>query len=371
MNTPKLMIPGPVDVTDEVREAMASPAMAHYGQDWTAFYRETIKLLQRVFQTQNDLYLMVGPGSAGLDAALGSLLRTGERVLIPFNGFFGQRLAAIARSYGLEVVPLEFPPDQPVDPDAIRARLAAEPDIGAVAMVHHETSTGVLNPLREVAALSARRGLPIVVDAIASLGGVPVPVDAWGLDVVVTVANKCLESTPGLALVSVSRRAWEMIEGKPRRAHGWYLNLETWREYAASWSDWHPYPTTLPTQNIIALRASLGSILARGLEEQYARHVRAAERARGGLRELGFELLVAGAHACPLITAVKARPEFEVADLARFLQERHGIMISGGVGELRGKIFRVGHMGRATSDAYVDAFLSAVSDFLHHSSSRV
>jgi aspartate aminotransferase-like enzyme len=364
MKTYKLLLPGPVDIADDIREAMASPQMPHYGEDWLAIYHETVALLRQVFQTQNDLYLMTGPGTAGLDAALGSLLDTGEKVLVPYNGFFGQRLATVARCYGLQAVPLEFPAHQPVDPDAVRARLDAEGDVRAVVMVHHETSTGVLNPVQEVACLSAERAVPIIVDAIASIGGIPLPVDEWGLDVVVATANKCLESTPGLVMVSVSPRAWQMVDDRPGRAHGWYLNLETWREYAEAWADWHPYPTTLPTQNVLALRTALRRILAKGLDEHYAEHVRAAERVRSGLCQMGFELFVRGEAACPLVTAVKARPGLKVEDLIQFLREQHGIMISGGVGKLRGKIFRVGHMGRAISDEYMDAFLTAVADFL-------
>lgn len=364
MKTYKLMIPGPVDILDDVREAMASPSVAHYGPDWVALYQETVELLQQVFRTRNDVYLMAGPGTAGLDAAMGSLLRTGERVLIPFNGFFGSRLVAVARAYGLDVVLLEFPANQPVAPGAVRSCLDAERDVRAVAMVHHETSTGVLNPLREVAALAHEGGRPIIVDAIASMGGVPMPVDEWELDVVVTVANKCLETPPAVAPTSVSQRAWEMIDSRPDRHHGWYLNLATWREYAKSWAGWHPSPTSLPTHNIMALRVSLQRILSGGLENHYAKHVRAAEQVRTGLRRMGFELFVEGEHACPLITAIKARSEFEVSALAQFLRDEHGIMISGGIAELSGKIFRVGHMGRAASDEYVGAFLGAVEDFL-------
>ncbi len=364
MKIHKLMIPGPVDILDDVRETMASPSVPHYGREWMAIYQETIELLRQVFQTRNDLFLLAGPGSAGLDAALGSLLRTGEKVLVPSNGLFGSRLADIARCYGLEVVLLEFPAGQPVDPAAVRACLNVERDVQAVAMVHHETSTGVLNPLREVAALAHAQGLPIIVDAIASIGGLPVPVDEWGLDVVATVANKCLETPPAVAPISVSERAWKVMDSKPGRHHGWYLSLDTWREYARSWADWHPYPTTLPTHNIMALRVGLKRILANGIENHYAKHVRAAGRVRAGLHEMGFELFVAGEYACSLITSVEARPEFEVDDLARFLRDEHGILIGGGIAELRGKIFRVGHMGRAASDEYVEAFLVAVKDFL-------
>lgn len=363
MKTYKLMIPGPVDILDEVREAMAGPSVPHYGAEWVAFYQETIELMRQVFQTQNDLFLMTGAGTAGLDAALGSLLCSGDKVLIPFNGFFGHRLTTVARSYGLDVVTLEFPAGQPVDPEAVRARLDAERGVQAVAMVHHETSTGVLNPVRDVAALAGERGLPIIVDAIASMGGVSVPVDEWGLDVVVTVANKCLEAPPAVAPISVSRRAREVMDSKPDRRHGWYLNLDTWRNYAKSWADWHPYPTTIPTHNIVALRVSLQSILSNGLENHYAKHVRAAKRVRDGLREMGFDLFVEGEYACPLITSVKAGPEFQVDELTRFLRDEHGIMIGGGIAALKGQIFRVGHMGRAASDEYVEDFLVAVKIF--------
>jgi len=358
------MIPGPVDIFDEVREVMASPSMPHYGAEWTALYGETVKLLQQVFQTRNALFLLVGPGTAGIDAAMGSLFYSGEKVLVLSNGFFGTRLVAVARAHGLEVVHLPFPAGQPVDPDAVRTCLDGEPGVQAVAVVHHETSTGVLNPVRQVAQLARARGLPIIVDAIASMGGVPVPVDEWELDVVVTTANKCLEAPPAVAPLSVSQRAWEVIDSKPNRGHGWYLNLDTWREYVESWGDWHPHPTTVPTHNILALRASLQRILSGGLQDHYAKHVQAAERVRAGLREMGFELFVTGEYACPLITAVKARPEFPVDELAHFLREERGIAIGGGIAELRGQIFRVGHMGRAASDEYVEAFLDGMRDFL-------
>jgi alanine-glyoxylate transaminase/serine-glyoxylate transaminase/serine-pyruvate transaminase len=368
MRNHRLMIPGPVDIADDVRQAMAGPAVPHYGDDWIAVYGETVDLLRQVFQTRGDLHLLAGPGTAGLGAALGSLLRTGEMVLIPFNGFFGKRMASVARCYGLHVVPLAFPAGEPLDPDLVREALDQAPDVEVIAVVHHETSTGVLNPVREIASLAGARGIPIVVDAVASLGGVPLAVDEWGLDVVVTVANKCLAAPPGLAPVSVSSRAWEVMASKPDRAHGWYLNLETWKEYAEKWADWHPFPTTLPTQNVLALRTALRDILAKGLDAYWGEHSEAAARVRRGLRELGFQLFVEGEYACPLITVVKGQPSFEVGDLMAYLYGEHGIKVSGGIGELSGKIFRVGHMGKATSKEYTDAFLTAVRSFLERES---
>ena len=360
----KLMIPGPVDVEDEVLSEMASPVPAHYGDEWMKVYLETVDYLKRVFQTENDLFIVGGPGSAALDASFGSLLATGEKVLIPSNGFFGRRLRAMARGYGLEVVPLDFPPEQAISAAAVEAHLQKEKDIQAVAVVHHDTSTGVLNPLPEIATVTNKAGMPIIVDAISSLGGVPLPVDEWGIDLCVTVSNKCLAAPPGISLISVSQRAWEIIESKSNCSHGWYLNLQTWKQYATEWASWHPYPTTMATNNVLALLASLKRLLAEGLETRYARTAKAAEMTREGLTDMGFEMFVEGPHASPLITAAKGRPDMSIAEMARFLRDECGIMIGGGLDKLAGKIFRIGHMGKAISPEYIEAFLARVRDFL-------
>jgi len=360
----KLFIPGPCEVDEKVLAAMAQPTPRHYGPEWMRVYREVMHLLKQVFQTQNDLFLIPGAGSAALDMALGSLLREGETVVVGNNGFFGERLGAIAQAHGLRVVWLTAPQGRPLDPDDLRKVLEKEPEARAVAVVHHETATTVLNPLRELAAVANERGVPIITDAISSLGGVPLPVDEWNIDVCVTVANKCLECPPALAFVSVSRRAWEWVDRDRGAAHGWYLNLRTWREYARKWSDWHPYPVTLPTNNILALQSSLQRILAEGLEAHYERYRQAAQAVRQGLGAVGFEMLVEESFASPIATAVKARPEFKVDELARYLAQEHGILISGGIGPLRGKIFRVGHMGKASPRPYLMEFLFAVEEFL-------
>jgi len=360
----KLMIPGPVDVEEEVLAAMAGPVLPHYGQEWLNLYHEAVACLKQIFGTGNDLFLMAGPGTAGLDAALGSLTRTGEKVLVPANGFFGRRLAAIARSYGLEVRTVEAPAGQALDPEAVRRCLLAEREIQALAVVHLETSTGVLNPVREIAAVADEFGVPTIVDAVSSLGGVPLPVDEWHIDICVTVANKCLACPPGVAPVSVSQRAWEQIDRKGDRAHGWYLNLRTWKNYALDWASWHPYPTTLPTNNIVALLVSLRRILDGGLEAYYQRHVQAAQTVRARLKQLGFRMLTDEAHTSPLLTAMYGLPGMDIADFCRYLVDEWQIMISGGLDELRGQIFRVGHIGKAASADYTNRFLAGVEAYL-------
>lgn len=360
----RLMIPGPVDAEEQVLQALAHRVIPHYGQEWMQIYQEAVEGLRQVFGTRNDIIMMAGPGTAGLEAALGSLMRTGERVLVASNGFFGQRLLTVAQSYGLEPVPVTAPVGQPLDPGAIRQRLSQERDVQAMAVVHLETSTGVLNPLQEIAAVTHESGVPIIVDAVSSLGGVPLPVDEWHIDVCVTVVNKCLACPPGLAPLSVSQRAWDQIDDKPDRAHGWYLNLRTWKDYAIHWGSWHPYPTTLPTNNILGLLTSLRTILDRGLEAHYRRHVEAAKRVRTVLTAWGFEMFSPEAYTSPLITAMYGAPGIDIEDLRRYLMQEWGIMISGGLEELSGKILRVGHMGKAASRDYVDGFLEGVEAYL-------
>jgi alanine-glyoxylate transaminase/serine-glyoxylate transaminase/serine-pyruvate transaminase len=360
----KLMIPGPVDAEDDVLAAMAEPVLPHYGQEWMGIYDETLDLVGQIFGTQNDLILMPGPGTAGLDAALGSMARTGETVLVASNGFFGRRLGVIARGYGLDVCVVEAPQGEPLDPDAIRRCFSSQPDSQALALVHLETSTGVLNPMPDIAAIAKEFGVPIILDAVSSLGGIPLPVDEWGIDVCVTVANKCLGCPPGLALMSVGQRAWDQIDRKGGRAHGWYLNLRIWKDYAVNWATWHPYPTTLPTNNVVALLTSLRRIQAVGLEAYYERHVCAAQAVRGRLKQLGFQMLATQAHTSPLISAMLGLPGMDVDDFRRYLAEEWQIIIAGGLEELRGKIFRVGHIGKAASAEYVERFLDGVDAYL-------
>jgi len=360
----KLFIPGPCEVDEEVLKAMSRPTPRHYGPEWLGVYKEVLKLLKQIFQTQNDLFIVPGPGTAALDMAFGSMLATGETVIVGDNGFFGERLRSVAAAYGLRAIPFTAPQARPLAPDDLQRVLAQEPEARAVAVVHHETATTVINPVKELAQVAHQAGLPIIVDAISSLGGVELPVDKWGIDACVTVANKCLECPPGLGLISVSPKAWEWVDRNEGQPHGWYLNLRTWRKYAAEWGDWHPTPVTMPTNNVLGLRASLRRILDEGLEAHLARYRRAARAIRQGLGALGFEMLVEGTFASPIATAVKTRSEFKVDELIKYLAQAHGILISGGIGPLRGKIFRVGHMGKASAPPYLMEFLFAVETFL-------
>ena len=360
----KLFTPGPGDVDDEVLEAMATPVLRHYGPEWMEIYTELIALLRPLFNTQHDLFVVPGAASALLDMAIGSLVLNGEKVIIGSNGFFGDRLMDIAHGYGAATVPFTAPLGRPLDPQALRRLLRENPEVQAVALVHHETGTTVLNPLQDLASVTRDAGKILVVDAVSSLGGVEVRADDWGLDVCVTSANKCLEALPGLGFISVGPRAWERMDRRPDPGHGWYLNLRTWRKNANEPGTWHPTPVTLPVNNVLAVLTSLRRISREGIEAHFAKYVRASQIIRRGLGAMGFEMFVPESYASPVVTAVQARPEFEVAEMSQWLARERGLAIGGGLGALTGKIFRVGHLGPAAGEAYLSEFLSAMEAFL-------
>ncbi len=360
----KLYTPGPGDVDDEVLASLATPVVRHYGPEWMEVYDETQALLKGVFKTGNEIFFVPGPASALMDMALGSLLSSGEKLIVGVNGFFGERLLHIAEGYGLEAIPLQAPLGQPLSPDELRRLLARHPEARVVAFVHHETGTTVLNPLRELANLAREAGRVVVVDAVSSLGGVDVRTDEWGIDVCVTTPNKCLEAVPGIGFITVSPYAWEQVERNPQRKHGWYLNLSTWRQYAREWAGWHPTPVTLPTNVILAARTSLRRITEQGLEAQFEKYRRASQAVRTGLRQLGFEMYVEDEYASPIVTGVSRRGEFELSEMIQWLVRERHIAVGGGLGELSGKIFRVGHLGKASTREYLVDYLYAMEEYL-------
>lgn len=362
-HTPHLFIPGPASVSPEVMEALGHPISPHYGADFVAVYNRCLEGMKRIFQTDNDLYLIVGPGTAALDAAVTSAIPDGARVLALSNGFFGDRIVEMCQSHRADTDSLRFEDGQPIDADAVVQRLSEGPGYDAVVWVHHETSTGVLNPAEQIAAAAREHGALSIVDAIASVGGVEVPVDAWGIDFCVSVANKCLAIPPGISAISVSDSAWRAIDSNTS-TRGWYLDLKVWRRYRQDWPAFHPYPTTVPTSILYAMDTGIQQILAEGLDSRIARTAEAALAVRKGLRQLGFDMFVDDEWASPITTSVRAHERLPAADLAAYLVQTHDIHISGGLGPLAGVIFRVGHMGLAIEREEVELVLHATEEAL-------
>ncbi len=360
----KLLIPGPVDMEDEVLSALGSQAVPHYGLEWARMWHETIDGLKQIFGTQGDVYPIVGSGSAGLDAAIGTMFTAGQRIAIVRNGYFGTRLYDIATAYGLEVISIECSWGRAVSVDAVRAVLDEAGHCDGIALVHAETSTGVLNPVAEIAALAQERGIPIIVDAITAIGGSSLCIDDWGVDICVGASQKALAAPAGFALVAVSQKGWRAIDAQPSRPGSWYLNLRTWRRYAHEDAEYHPHPVTIPTSAMRALNLRIRQIIAQGIDAQLERYAQAAHRFRSGAHQLGLQTLVPESEAVKVVTPVIVPQGVDAAQAVLGLRERHGLLTSGGLGELHGRIIRIGHMGKAASDEYVDAALRGLADVL-------
>ncbi|MBX3000012.1 MAG: alanine--glyoxylate aminotransferase family protein [Caldilineaceae bacterium] len=366
MTPPKLFTPGPVDIFDETRAALGGPVPHMSDPRWLALYAETVEMLHTIMQTRNDIIVMTAPGSGAIETGLASLFVSGEEVVVVRNGMFAERIVQILTNYGCPVISVEGVWGEAIDAAAVSAALDAHPNAAGVAVVANETGTGVRNPVCDLAQLAHRRDLPIFVDAVSGMGGYDLPVDRWGLDVLATSSNKALEMAPGLGILSVSERAWAIIEAKEESARrGWYYNLATWKASRSRAA--FPFPSTPPTLLIAGLHASLKRILeVETLTGHWARYAYAQGTVRRRLRELGFEMLAADAVASPTVTTVYKRREMESIDELRdYLLHAHNMMIATGGGPLTGQIARISHMGLAGTGEYVQALIDGVAAFVY------
>jgi len=356
----RLMIPGPIQLAPDVLAELARPVVPHYGAEWTKFYNRTIELLKRAFKTEGMVCAIPGSGSAGLEAALGSSLDRHDRLLVLSNGFFGERVAAIAQSLHEHTDVVRLPIDKPIDPKALQQALGNGRGYSVVAAVHSESSSGLLNPVHVLADVCRENGTLFLVDAISSLGGIELSMDAWGIDLCVSASQKCLEGPPGLALVAVGQRAWERISDKQTR--GWYLNLHVWQDFAEKWADWHPYPITMAVPALRALRRGLERVFDEGLERRIDRHRSMASSVRQRLDELGFHPVFRETEASPTILAIHGRDDVPADELVDRLRTEYRILIARGMGEFSGKAFRIGNMGPQAHEEEMKPLINAIRD---------
>jgi len=357
-----LLVPGPVSLNAEVQAELEHPPRPHYGPDWVRVFDETTDRLRAIFRTTGDVVLFFGPGAAGLEAALHTFLHQSDRLLVPSNGVFGERLSRLAEACGVTVIRLPFAPKEPVLPEAV-AEAAERAGATALAVVHNETGCGLVNPLEEICSEAGRLGLFTIVDAVSSLGGIPLEVDRWGIDVCVGVGNKCLAAPVGISPISVSRQAWERSGSADLGPKGSFLNLVTWRD-ARSRPDHHPHPTTMPTSTLHALHTAAGIVL----EDPAGflrRHAATAALAREGLSELGFPLYVEDErYASPVVTAAYALETMNLDDYMGWLASTCRIRIARGIDTGDEPVFRVGHMGLGADPEVAAAYLELTRHYL-------
>jgi alanine-glyoxylate transaminase/serine-glyoxylate transaminase/serine-pyruvate transaminase len=357
----QLSLPGPTECDPEVLQELSRPNLPHYGDAWMEIHRQLIQRLRQVSRTKGSLYVIPGSGSAGLDAVLTSIGR--RRGLMLNNGTFGNRLATIALRHLSNVKVIEKQPGEPFAMDEVEDSLRRE-EFDLLGVVHGETSTGMLNDLSGLSALCRRKGLLFIVDAVSTLGGVPLAVDELGIDFCISSSQKALGALPGLSMVSISEKGWEMMPAE-EEIKSWYLNLRTWAHYEKEWGDWHPYPVTLPVHLMFCLNKALEIALREGLESRWERHRRVSEELHGQLERLGVRLFIESKeNRLATVTAAVLPPGRESSELQKHLRERFGIFVAGGVGPLRQRIFRVGHMGYSARTCLINRVVAGIREYL-------
>jgi aspartate aminotransferase-like enzyme len=339
-----LMTPGPTPVPPQVLAAMALPIVHHRSADFRPTYRQVLDRLKDVYRTQSEVLLYTASGTAGLESVVANLTSPGDRVLAVSAGYFGERWADIARSYGCDVEHLAYEWGETPSADDVAARLAELGGASVVLITQSETSTGVVCDVRSLAMVAKEAGALIAVDAISSLGAVPCETDEWGLDSVVSGSQKALMTPPGLMTVSASEAAWQAREGSA--ASRFYLDWERTRTAQESLDA----AFTPAVSIVMGLNVALGLILERGLETAFDEHVRLGRACREGVKAMGLELFSPDDDSSAVVTTVRVPEPIDGAQLLLDLRDRFGITLAPGQGPLKGKVFRVGHLG------YYDVF---------------
>ncbi len=355
------MGPGPSDVDPAVLRALSAPTIGHLDPAFLTIMDEVRAMLRACFGTQNELTMpMSGTGSAGMETLLVNLLEPGDRALIAQHGVFGGRMAEVARRCGAEVELVTEPFGQPLRPEVIAA--AAEGKrFDLIALVHAETSTGVLTDLTPYRSIANRCGALLAIDCVTSLGGVPVELDKHGVDAAYSGTQKCLSCPPGLSPVSLSPRAVAKMTSRDTQVQSWYLDLGLIAQY---WGAERAYHHTAPVNMIYALHEALRLALDETLTARFARHEKHAAALRAGLQAMGLALPVAEAHRLDPLTLVSIPAGVNDRAIRSELITRHGLEIGGGLGEFKGKAWRIGLMGSACTARNVLLCLSALRDVL-------
>ncbi len=349
----QLRIPGPTPLPDEILKALSNQMISHRGPQFTEIVRRVTENLRDIFQTKGDIFILTCSGTGGMEAAIVNTLSPGDKVLSVANGAFGDRFADIAETFGAQVERLSFEWGTAADPQEVRKALSKDAGIKAVLVTHNETSTGLTNDLEAISAVVREYDKLLIVDAISSLGAINLPVDRWGCDVVVTGSQKAWMSPPGLAMVSVSERAW--------KAHAKAKMPRFYWDFAKAKKslDKLQTPFTPAVSMFYALDAALELFQREGLQNIFARHARIAAKTRDEVKSLGLSLFADERYASNAITAIKATKGLDSKKLLKILREEYDTVLAGGQQRLDGQIFRIGHIGYV-SEQDIDAVVTAL-----------
>ena len=363
-----LMGPGPSDVSARVLGALGKPCIGHLDPYFLQIMNETQDLLRYVFQTENTLTFPVsGTGSSGMEASLVNLIYPGDKVLVCVNGVFGTRMADIVERLGGELIRLDFPWGRAINPDEVRQK-AEETGPQIIAVVHAETSTGACSSLGELSQVCHDCGALFLVDCVTSLGGMAVDVDKNRIDAAYSGTQKCLSCPPGLAPITFSPAAMDKMNGRKQKAVSWYLDMSMIANY---WGSDRTYHRTAPINMTFALHEALRIIADEGLEARHERHLKHHRALVSGLEAMGLEMLVPIEERLPMLNAVRIPDGAEDLPVRKRLLTEFGIEIGAGLGELAGKVWRIGLMGTSCTQKNVTLLLSALYTLLNDQGVRL
>jgi alanine-glyoxylate transaminase/serine-glyoxylate transaminase/serine-pyruvate transaminase len=367
LNLPEriLLGPGPSMMPARVSQALAMPIVGHLDPSFLAVMDDVKELLRYAFQTKNEFTIPVsGTGSAAMEAALSNFIEPGDHVLIGVIGYFGERMVEMAERYGAKVDRLDVAWGEVLETEVVAEALKKE-RYKLLALVHGETSSGALQPnIKAIAEATHANGALLLLDTIASLGGVPVEVDAWDVDVAFTAAQKALSASPGVSPITLNQRALDVLAKRKTPVGNWYMDLTAIQKY---WGGARNYHHTAPVNLNYALREALRMVAEEGLEARFARHQSNVEMLWEGLEDLDLEMLVRRENRMTTLTTVKTPPSADANVVKQRLLDEYNIEIAGGFGPLAGQIWRVGLMGGSSRREYVSLFLAALREILSSS----
>jgi len=356
-----LLGPGPSMVHPRVLRALSTPLLGHLDPTFLGIMDDVQALLRFVFQTKNRFTIAVsGTGSAGMEASIVNIVEPGDAVIVGVNGVFGTRWATIVERCGGKAIRVEAPWGQIIEPEAIQLALGRSGPVKAVAIVHAETSTGAWQPLEPIARLCRNHDTLFLVDAVTSLGGAPVEVDRWGIDVCYSGTQKCLSCPPGLSPFTLSDRALTAIKARCVPCQSWYLDMALITEYWAEGT--RAYHHTAPISMLYALREALRLVEEEGLPARFARHQLNGEALMAGLAELGLLPVPPSEHRLPMLICIMVPAHIPEAEIRASLLSAYGIEIGGGLGPLKGKAWRIGLMGESSTEGHVLTLLNALEE---------
>ena len=354
-----LRTPGPTPIPDDIVEAMGNPMINHRGPEFDELITKVTAQLKQVFMTSNDLFILTASGTGALEASLVNTLSPGDKVVAATAGSFGDRFIDMAVAFGADVHRLDFEWGEAIDPEAVRQALRDDPEVKAVMVTHNETSTGVTHPMEDIARVAKQEfDKLLLVDAVSSLGCIPLPVDAWDCDLVGTASQKGFMIPPGLAFISISDRGWEAQ--KTATMPRFYFDLEE----AKTTLERGQTPFTPNVAAMYGLSLGLDKMMDEGLEGVFGRHASIGQLARDRVRELGLELLVTDErYASNTVTAVKMPEGVDGRALMGRMRTEKNVVLAGGQGKLSTSIFRIGHLGHVTEDD-IEEVIGALKELL-------